>query len=574
MTKLQNSIKKHRLNWIIVLTIFTISFVIKILAVQNFNFAMTYDQGRDLMEIRSIVIGHRPALVGPTTSINGAFLGPFWYYFNTIPFILGQGNPVWIMYWQILWYQLTGIAIYLILKPNTVLATITSSLFLLMPVGFYSNRYFWNAHAMPFVITWLILYLIYLTKPNQTNTKKSKLSKINLIFLGILAGIPLQIQAAFGILALPLTLLYIIKWKKKSFLSTNISRLTYVLTGFTLTLIPQFIYELRHKFSITQTLYAQFTGQTNILSQKLTFYNRLTDRWHYYTQAIIETNHLHPTIIIIIVFIALTYTLVKLFHAPTRTPNQTISTNLSKVSLQLLALSVILYLIFPQPLKDWYIKGLSVPIVFITSVFLTDLWQQSTFKNLPTHLRKTLINITKLLIVAFLISTTIKTIIEQNKYISASQHNNQNDPSNLSNQVQIIDWIYLQTKGHSFKVYSYLPSVYDYSYQHDFWWYGTKTYGYQPTKMSYSIQDVPEYIKSSQKIWTKTRYNLKNSTANDPKFDNDYIFLIIEPEHENPQHQQQWIKQFQNLCIQKQIEFPSRTIVQLRTNCHQQNQLR
>src|SRR3989344_4377735 len=184
--------------WLIIIGILILTSYLRWQAIKNYNIALTYDQGRDLMEIASIVVGHRPALVGPTTSVNGAFLGPFWYYFNTLPFWLGRGDPMWIMAWQILWFQLTGLLIWLFFRfQQPSFGFIFTLLYLLMPTGFYVNRFFWNVHPMPLVTVWVLL-TIYQTfyHPN----------KYQLALLGFLTGIALQIEAAYAILFMTLTL--------------------------------------------------------------------------------------------------------------------------------------------------------------------------------------------------------------------------------------------------------------------------------------------------------------------------------------------------------------------------------
>jgi hypothetical protein len=97
---------KKNIPLILFLVILLASTVLKIMEVANYNFPFTTDQGRDMVDMRHMVVTHTPRLVGPTTSINGVLLGPFWYYFNLTPFIIGGGNPAFVVYWQILWYQL------------------------------------------------------------------------------------------------------------------------------------------------------------------------------------------------------------------------------------------------------------------------------------------------------------------------------------------------------------------------------------------------------------------------------------------------------------------------------------
>ena len=80
--------------------IFLISTYLKLAPILNNNFPFTMDQARDMLDIREIAVGFHPVLIGPTTSINGVFLGPFYYYFNLIPFIISGGDPAFLVYWS------------------------------------------------------------------------------------------------------------------------------------------------------------------------------------------------------------------------------------------------------------------------------------------------------------------------------------------------------------------------------------------------------------------------------------------------------------------------------------------
>lgn len=161
---------RKKIGIIILVLILLISTLIKVFAVKDNNFAFTMDQGRDMVDIRHMVITFSPRLVGPTTSINGVLLGPFWYYFNLPPFLFSGGNPATIVYWQILWYQLSIVFLWWVInKFSKNLAFIVAFLLLLSPTGFYTGRYFWNANAMP-MMTAFFFSMFFLTI-NKTSFK-------------------------------------------------------------------------------------------------------------------------------------------------------------------------------------------------------------------------------------------------------------------------------------------------------------------------------------------------------------------------------------------------------------------
>jgi hypothetical protein len=227
MKNITNFFTKH--GWLTVLIILLFaSTILKVFEVKGSNFPFTTDQGRDMVDIRHMVVTLSPRLVGPTTSINGVLLGPFWYYFNLIPFVLGGGNPAVIVYWQILWYQLSVVFLWVVLKRKSVsLAGIVSTILLLMPTGFNTARYFWNANSMPF---FTIFYFTFFIMALQNK------SRLNLLLLGLVAGLAMQVEAAFGILFFPFAILFLL------FNKTNLKKSLNVVIGFVFTLIPQVLF--------------------------------------------------------------------------------------------------------------------------------------------------------------------------------------------------------------------------------------------------------------------------------------------------------------------------------------------
>src|SRR3990167_9247767 len=102
----------------IFLVICFLTFLLRLIPILHNNIAFTSDQARDMLDIRSLVVGHQLKFIGPITDIIGVFLGPFWYYFNAIPFLLGNGNPVYLVWWQIVWYHLAAIIFFFVLKKS------------------------------------------------------------------------------------------------------------------------------------------------------------------------------------------------------------------------------------------------------------------------------------------------------------------------------------------------------------------------------------------------------------------------------------------------------------------------
>lgn len=489
------------------------STLIKLQVVKNYNFPFTMDQGRDLVDIRQMVVSHTPRLVGPTTSINGVLLGPFWYYFLLPPFVLSGGNPQAIMNWQILWFQLSAIILWFVLKKKDyLLAFIVTVLYLLMPVGFNTGRYFWNANAMP-IFTGIYLATI-LWAQNKLNLKR-------LFILGFVSGLSMQIEAAFGVIFFPFAFLFFLL-NKRSF-----KELVALTVGFFVTLLPQIFFELRHGFIMTKVLISEFAGKGEMLGEKMLFGERISQRYSQLLGLINFSSHLHPSWVrglfaLGLILIILTF-LNKNIQPKLKIINKTV--------ISFFVFAIIFYLAFPQTLKPWYLLGLCVFIIFIVSIAI---YSMVVSKN----------TIISTLGIFFFVTTCFYACKSQLDYLNVVVPQPTNDRSNLRNELADIDWVYSQAKGEGFKAYSYLPSVYDFPYHYLYWWYGTKKYGYQPADVAY-LPNMPEYIRDNNLIWTKTK----------PQGKNNLTFLIIEKDLDMPEREAAWLGNFSKLCTLNESGF-------------------
>lgn len=510
---------------ILFIIIFVFSFILRLLPVLNNNFPFTMDQARDMLDIRNIAVGKHLTLIGPTTSINGVFLGPFYYYFNLLPFLLSNGNPAAILYWQIIWFQLSIASLWFVIKKNSpLLAVLTTGILLFPPVFFYQNRYAWTANAAPIFVAFYFSSLILLI-PKNTIFKA--------FLTGLIAGMVFQIEAAFGILLVPFAILFLIYQKSK------IKIILSLFLGFTVTLIPQLLFEFRHSFIMSQTFFNEIFGNSSILGDKLNLLETLFSHYlnfTYITHGFIQLPNIISQYIFLIALIYLIFKLVK------NKLTKNIS-NLFILSITFILFAFILYALYQYPLKGWYIQGLYIPFAIILAIFFKDLIESS--KKMVSYL----ILLAILIVLSLNINMQINQI-PQNKDIRSG------DRSNLRNELEAIDWVYQKANGQGFKVFSYIPSVYDFPYQYLFWWYGQSKYGYQPTISSY-LENVPEYIQNNSAFLTNTK----------PLTDSYPTFLVIEKDLDMPIRQYAWRGNFTKLCQIENKIFPWETEVQMLQNC-------
>jgi len=116
----------------------------------------------------------------------------------------------------------------------------------------------------------------------------------------------------------------------------------------------------------------------------------------------------------------------------------------------------------------------------------------------------------------------------------------------------------LSADGKGFRVYNYLPSVYDLPQQYTFWWYATKKYNYQPEELAY-LPGQPEYIKDNHLFWQKRE-----------KSNNSLTYLIIEHDQKTPQREKDWLNNFNHLCVKESYNLSYQTTIQKRESCEKQ----
>lgn len=501
---------KEKILTTLLIVILIISGTIRFLQTKNFNTAFTYDQARDMLDIRVIGGFHDFQVSGPTTSITGLNLGPYYYYLNLPAFWLGQGNPQALVYLNIVCFLLTAIIIFLFFyKRNIVLGFFITIIFLMSPQLFSVTRYFWNANA---VVYFIVFYFLGLWNFYENKTKR------NALILGILAGLVIQFEAAFGSMCVAFSILVIILSKSK------INFRNYLL-GLLPWFLPQLAFEVKNKFLMTKLFLGIFTGKNQILGNKIPFENVLG--MHIKTILPFFEGQFMLAYGVGLGILILAFIII-LINKKYR--------KMGLLFLSFMFFAVIYYTaIYHHQLKMWYLEGVRVWYCFVVG---TAILSVSKYKK-----------IFYILLIIFLLRSFYLTIIDQsNEYIKKSKSD---DPKNMANLINNIDWVYGKANGSGFKAYNYVPEVYDYSTQYLYWWYGLKKYGYMPEKVSYSLTEVPEYIRMQNTFYEKTKPG------------ENKIALI----YETKSTYVGWLNDFKDYCVIDKKETDWQMVVEWREKC-------
>jgi len=215
------------------------------------NLFFTWDQGRDAWKFAEIVSGNL-TLIGPTSGIQGFFLGPLWFYLGTPGYVLGQGNPYVISYWlialsclalPIFWY------LSFLLFPNKnqkKYALLTTFLLAFAPGSIQGSTFVWNPMiSLPLVSLAVVM------------TIKARQSRWFLGLAFFFWALVLQSEFAYAIFFV-VSLFLLIPWIRRKFDWKDflVSFLAIVITG-----VPQLLFELKNNWLLTKSLLTSMGSQ-------------------------------------------------------------------------------------------------------------------------------------------------------------------------------------------------------------------------------------------------------------------------------------------------------------------------
>ena len=200
------------------------------------------DQGRDVLIVKNIIVDKKFTLLGPTASVGGFYLGPFYYYMMILPLWIAGFNPVGPAYMVALIGVATVFLIYKFIARlfNETSGLLAAFLYAISPLAVTGSRFSWNPNTVPF-FTLLLFITIYFAL-----TKKHW-------WLFVACGAILGICFQLHYLTLSLAPLAIILFVDKNLLLW-FKRIIFAILGGLLTFFPFLLFEARHGFNNFTTI--------------------------------------------------------------------------------------------------------------------------------------------------------------------------------------------------------------------------------------------------------------------------------------------------------------------------------
>lgn len=480
----------------LIIIILMFGIVYRLALTANGNFLFNMDNARDMVDLREMVVLHKLRLIGPTSAIEGFFNGPFWYYLLAVPFILSGGNPYASIIMEIALWAIGGFFLLkLVGRWGKWLILPAGILWIASNYIVLANLYAFNPNPVTLLAPLFVYLLVGYLEKNKA---------IYIILTWFLAGLFFNFEMNFGVFT-PLIILASV------ILTGNIKLLKQrwfwigVLV-FVLTVLPQVIFDLKHQFIMSKALLRHLSENSSGAFDLLKRFQAISSGFFETFSATLMNHKLLALIILILAIPALL-----------KNGNDKVVL----VSTIFIAVPFFGYLILPVSVNPWHWGGeMSVSLILVA------------------YLLK------KLKIISFLLSLAIIFFGISNiaNFFMHDFAKPNLDPSLYKNEISAIDYVYKYANGRNFKVYAYLPSVYDYPYQYLFWWYGQKKYGYIPGEYVYS-PNKPTYISNQDKFQGR-KDNLSG-----------LVFLIKEPDR--IKMRQAWENDYKDMTFVSKVSLGS-----------------
>lgn len=228
--------------------------IIRLEYISDGVFPFDFDHGKDAIAIFDLLVNQKIKLVGPWTSIPGLYFGPAWYYFLAPFYLIGGFDP----YWSV-------IAMTLLVLIQMWLAYKYFSIESAVLIGFSSywmtiSRSAWNPFPMTLISLIIVILLMKIINSKETNVK---------IIAGIFftSSLGFHFSSAFAIFYPVIIVITFLIYRVK----LRLKELIVGIFAFCIPFIPQLLFELRHNFIQTRSVFTYFSqGEKQTVSlQKL-----------------------------------------------------------------------------------------------------------------------------------------------------------------------------------------------------------------------------------------------------------------------------------------------------------------
>jgi len=229
-------------NWLLI-TILLITAFCRLYRISDYM-EFLGDQGRDVVIVRDFLKNGNLFFIGPQTSIGNMYLGPFYYYLIAPALLLANYSPVGPSVFVALLGVATAYLIFFVTKKwfNQSAAHIATFLYAISPIAIKFSNFSWNPNVMPF---FALLFVYLMTEKRYLWASLAFAMCLNSHYLALLL--------------LPIAFIIWLNNSPKKYIKETIL----AILVFLLSLIPQFLFDLKHQGQNIKALATFFTQREN-----------------------------------------------------------------------------------------------------------------------------------------------------------------------------------------------------------------------------------------------------------------------------------------------------------------------
>jgi len=229
------------------------------------------DQGRDAIIVSRIFKELNPVFIGPVTSVGNMYLGPFYYYFM-LPFLwISYPSPLGPVYAVAIFSTITVFLMYIFGKKmySPMVGLLASFLLAFSAEAIDISRFSWNPNLAP-LFSLLMIYFSWKAFKNPKNwivvTFLFSLI-IQLHYMTLLTGITAGFLWLYQLI---IKLRQNSSSQKKELVFQTIKIIIISCLVFLLTLVPQILFDIRHKGLISSAFKDMFTKEAVFSDKRAT----------------------------------------------------------------------------------------------------------------------------------------------------------------------------------------------------------------------------------------------------------------------------------------------------------------
>lgn len=466
-----------------IIFILILAFLLRSYFFLHHDFYFLVDQARDLLLVKDIVVDHHITLIGARAGLGGVFHGPLWLYMLIPTFLFSHGDPFWTLVPVFLFIGLLTVVLAFIIGSKLYSKQVGLLMALALavtPTLATSAMSITNAYVMP------LIFLLFLCAAIIFIRGKDKA----LVFCLLFIGLGIHFESAFAVFLLPLTVIAFLLRRK----SVEKKYLFYSLVTFLVSVSNFFVFELRHRFIMSQSLQQLFAGKV----EPLKGYEQYADIGF---RISVRMNELRESYVL---FLMQNNTLSKLFiYGVLLAVAVIVSTNLIKkkkvpqfdkeyIFIFLIPLLYyVIYIFYPMPLWPHYILPITISSALLLAI---------SVDRLPK-------NIWRSVVITALVSMLVVPAVSSLKNTYGIVYQPQNDGSYLS-QLTAANYIYTDAGKKEFGYFVYHPATFSYNMDYLLWWLGKTKYNITPSNQKHALTYLILYTapvgdKGAYDFWKK-----------------------------------------------------------------------